>query len=209
VHTVVPEFRGANRKLLPQWLLVAMHHSQLFERWRIPIANGVSWWANRHELASVSEGFLPRAFVMYPSGVRVKPTVWNVRFNTGVVLDTDSIFHGVDEVNGTLPNITEGMRLTFNRSAPESEAWVVLDGESPVVKFSFDEMRLSISWKAYVFRSNQQRDMWISHEDDLNLPAILDTFRSDLRRRGELATEIDMEAFAYLLIKQYIQFPAF
>ncbi len=27
VHTDVPEFRGLNRKLVPQWLLVVMHHS--------------------------------------------------------------------------------------------------------------------------------------------------------------------------------------
>jgi len=42
VHTDVPEFRGANRKLFPQWLMVVMHHSGLFERWRMPIATG-SW----------------------------------------------------------------------------------------------------------------------------------------------------------------------
>ena len=31
VHTDVPEFRGANRKVIPQWLLVVMHHSGLFD----------------------------------------------------------------------------------------------------------------------------------------------------------------------------------
>ena len=31
VHTDVPEFRGANRKLFPQWLMVVMHHSGLFD----------------------------------------------------------------------------------------------------------------------------------------------------------------------------------
>ena len=31
VHTDVPEFRGCNRKVMPQWLLVAMHHSGLFD----------------------------------------------------------------------------------------------------------------------------------------------------------------------------------
>src|SRR5262249_2483957 len=32
VHTDVPEFRGANRTREPEWLLVAMHHSRLFDR---------------------------------------------------------------------------------------------------------------------------------------------------------------------------------
>ena len=34
VHTDVPEYRGANRKVVPQWLLVVMHHSGLFADWR-------------------------------------------------------------------------------------------------------------------------------------------------------------------------------
>ena len=44
VHTDVPEFRGANRKLYPQWLMVVMHHSGLFDAWRMPIATAVGWF---------------------------------------------------------------------------------------------------------------------------------------------------------------------
>jgi hypothetical protein len=50
LHTDVPEFRGANRKLHPQWLLVAMRHSGLFEDWRMPIATGVAADGNREVL---------------------------------------------------------------------------------------------------------------------------------------------------------------
>lgn len=42
VHTDVPEFRGFDRKVVPQWLLVVMHHSGLFDRWRLPIATGIA-----------------------------------------------------------------------------------------------------------------------------------------------------------------------
>ena len=31
MHTDVPEFRGLNRKIVPQWLLVVMHHSGCFD----------------------------------------------------------------------------------------------------------------------------------------------------------------------------------
>ncbi len=44
VHTDVPEFRGASRKNVPQWLLVVMHHSGLFDAWRLPIATGISYF---------------------------------------------------------------------------------------------------------------------------------------------------------------------
>ena len=48
VHTDVPEFRGANRKLYPQWLMVVMHHSGLFDEYRMPIATAVGWFNDRH-----------------------------------------------------------------------------------------------------------------------------------------------------------------
>src|SRR5947207_5994551 len=44
VHTDVPEFRGANRKVFPQWLMVVMHHSELFDEWRMPIATGIAYF---------------------------------------------------------------------------------------------------------------------------------------------------------------------
>ena len=44
IHTDVPEFRGADRKRMPQWLLVTMLHSGLFDDYRIPIATCVSWF---------------------------------------------------------------------------------------------------------------------------------------------------------------------
>src|SRR5919197_6155264 len=49
LHTDVPEFRGVNRKLHPQWLLVAMRHSELFEDWRMQIAPGVAWFHDMGE----------------------------------------------------------------------------------------------------------------------------------------------------------------
>src|SRR5207247_3739537 len=43
VHTDVPEFRGANRKLYPQWLMVVMHHSGLFDGYGMPIRTPPRW----------------------------------------------------------------------------------------------------------------------------------------------------------------------
>ena len=63
VHTDVPEFRGANRKALPEWLLVVMHHSGLFAPWRMPIATAVSWFQE------ASGG----AFAFYPDGAGSAP----------------------------------------------------------------------------------------------------------------------------------------
>ena len=63
VHTDVPEFRGANRRKFPQWLMVVMHHSGLFDAWRMPIVTAVSWW-NRCRGGE---------FVYYPEGAAGAP----------------------------------------------------------------------------------------------------------------------------------------
>ena len=88
VHTDVPEFRGVNRKLLPQWLLVVMHHSGLFEDWRMPIATGVAWF---HDCDGGE-------FAFWPDGADGPPVYHKVAYNTALLLDTDSVFHGVDRV---------------------------------------------------------------------------------------------------------------
>ena len=88
IHTDVPEFRGANRKIHPQWLLVVMHHSGLFEEWRMPIATAVSWY---HD-AKGGE------FAFYPDGAKAQPRAYPVSFNSAVILDTDSVFHGTQRV---------------------------------------------------------------------------------------------------------------
>ena len=85
VHTDVPEFRGANRKLFPQWLMVVMHHSGLFENWRMPIATGVSYFARGGETAVGGD------LAYYPNGPEGDVVVLDARHNTGIVLDLSLI----------------------------------------------------------------------------------------------------------------------
>jgi hypothetical protein len=94
VHTDVPEFRGANRTKVPQWLLVAMHHSRLFDAFRMPIATGIAYFHDCQggELA------------LYPDGPEGAPRTVPARHNTAVLLDTDSVFHGVDRVYEPRPD---------------------------------------------------------------------------------------------------------
>ncbi|MCU1352652.1 MAG: hypothetical protein JWM05_1861, partial [Acidimicrobiales bacterium] len=88
VHTDVPEFRGLDRKQVPQWLLVVMHHSGLFDAWRLHIATGVAWFGDA----------VGGAFVYWPPGdvALVGPGQHIPAVHgTAAVLDTDSLFHGV------------------------------------------------------------------------------------------------------------------
>jgi len=199
VHTDVPEFRGANRKLVPQWLLVVMHHSGLFDEYRMPIATAISWFhdCDGGELA------------YWPAGAQEDVQRHRVRFNTAMVLDTDSVFHGVDRVAEVavddLPPIRPGTVLEF----AGARTWSLRDATGNVLTtYKWEQLRFSVSWKAYCFRDEHERDTWRAHRDDLTTTVILDRLVEDLCERGLAQRDIARYgAFGQLLIDEYIRFP--
>jgi hypothetical protein len=198
LHTDVPEFRGANRKRHPQWLLVAMRHSGLFEDWRMPIATGVAWF---HDCKGGE-------FAFYPDGPGGEAVAHEVAFNTAVLIDTDSVFHGVDPIDlptGELPALRPGMHLVFDGD----EGWSVRRGEEVVATYRWDELRFSISWKAYCFAGEAERDAWRAHTDDLDLNWTIARLVDDLRERGRIDGDVPPNReLAETIIDEYIRFPA-
>jgi len=196
VHTDVPEFRGANRKKFPQWLMVVMHHSGLFDEWRMPIATAVSWF---NECTG-------GAFAFYPDGADGPAQTLAAKPNTAVILDTDSVFHGVDPVgtSGPLAPLRPGMRLTFDGN----DRWSVRAGDEVVGTYRWNEIRFSISWKAYCFADEAERRAWREHSDDLQLDAIVDRLVADLRRRGRITNgRPQATQLALMMIEEYVRFP--
>lgn len=190
VHTDVPEFRGANRKIVPQWLLVVMRHSGLFERWRMSIATAVTYFGNANG----------GALVWYDGD---EPHTYEPKHNTAAVLDTDSIFHGVDRVHGDdsiLRDVRSGQRLFHDGGG----SWSLRTGDRIIAKLTTDDLRYSASWKGYCFADESERDAWESHSDDLTLDVILDTLRADLDVERP-ASDAD---FGRLLIDRYVTFPS-
>jgi hypothetical protein len=193
VHTDVPEFRGANRKLYPQWLMVVMLHSGLFAGHRRRIATGISYFG-------AAQG---GALAYYPDGRDGAPRTLPARHNTAIVLDTDTVFHGVDRVAETqpLPALRPGLHLHW-----DEDHWRVGPADAPLARYRPDEVRFSVSWKAYCYRDEAERALVDEHRDDLSLDRILDTLKRDLRARG-LAPPGDETELARLLIDTYIRFP--
>lgn len=196
LHTDVPEFRGVNRKRHPQWLLVAMRHSGLFEEWRMPIATGVAWFHSGRG----------GEFVFYPEGPDGPRVAHEIAFDTALLLDTDSVFHGVDRVAApvAVPPLRPGMLLEL---AGDGE-WVVTDARSVVARYRWDELRFSVSWKAYCFADITERDTWRAHTTDLDVEWVVDRLVEELRARGRINGPVPpLRELALTIIDEYIRFP--
>lgn len=197
VHTDVPEFRGANRKLLPQWLLVVMLHSGLFDEWRIPIATCVSWFGNANG----------GAFTFYPEGPSGTREAIPAGHNSAILIDTDEVFHGVERVvqkQPAIPSIEKTTRLHFLGDAK----WQLREGQEALADYHWDDLRYSISWKAYCFKDEAEKQLWQSGSDDLTVDFILDRLEADLRAKGLLdGDRPEPTEFARLMVGSYVKFP--
>jgi hypothetical protein len=72
----------------------------------------------------------------------------------------------------------------------------------------WDELRFSVSWKAYCFADEEEQATWRTNADDLTLDAVLDVLLGDLRERGLVDGEPPEDPdLSRLLVETYISFP--
>jgi hypothetical protein len=166
----------------------------------MPIATGISYFGGGHG----------GALAYYPRGADGPAATYEPRHDTAVVLDTDVVFHGVDRVLGDdapLRALRPGMRLFHE----DGDHWSVRAGDTVIASYATDELRYSVSWKAYCFTDDDERATWAEHRDDLTLAVVLDRLVADLCERGRLDGAdhgLSEAELGQLLIDEYIRFPA-
>jgi hypothetical protein len=172
-HTDNPRFHGRDRSNTPMWLLRAMLWSGLFDRYAIVQATSI-WWMN-----DVEGGGL----LFWPDGPGEPPHehVGDMA-NTALVGDNHGMFHQV----GPVGPFDEGTRLVTPRAelAPmvdDSGEWAVTDRGEVCYRAPLDRYRVSVLWKADVYRNaaEQQRLM----ADTLSLHDVSCIFDRDLQRK--------------------------
>jgi hypothetical protein len=169
IHTDVPEFRGCNRTNTPEWMLVCMLHSNLFNKWRLRIATAISWFS-KHSGGELA--FYPKPF-SNPGEAVAHPT----KFNTSIILDTDSVYHGVDPVGGpntAPPVIPEGSKLIHTGNGRWKVAAPTGESLPTYEDMGWDEIRMSVQWKAFIFEDHAAKAAWRDHTDDLSPAVALD-----------------------------------
>ncbi len=203
-HYDVSEFRGANTTFLPPWLLPVMSGSGLFEPWRVKVATAILY---------PGPGPGGGRFVCYPDGPAGRPVTYEARANRAVVLDSDTVFHGVDRTAGDNPAIA---KIT-NRSwlEPHGTTWTLCrnrtDGTNQTLAtYPVADVRISISWKARCFADEADRRRFANHEDDLTFERIMGDLLAELRRRGRLPDGphgLSEEEIGLLMIDEFLEFP--
>lgn len=206
LHTDIPEFRGVRRSQVPSWLLCAMHHSGLFEPWRITIATAVTY------LVSGGSG---GALVCFRQGAGGPPHRIPARANTAAVFDSDTVFHGVERVDGDaapLAGLHRDAQLVPDGHGRWSLRCDTAEGFGAVASYRTDEVRCSISWKAYCFADEAERAA-TEHPDPataLRPQGCIDTLTGELCARGRLRSRrhgLSEEELARVIIDEFIPFP--
>lgn len=110
-----------------------------------------------------------------PDGPDAPVRYHRIRANTALVLDTDSVFHGVDRVTDDAVSVVPPVRPT-TVLVPRDHGWELVDddGAGPVVAtYRFEELRFSVPWKADRFADEADRDRWRTGNDGLDLDSVL------------------------------------
>ena len=202
-HTDVPEFRGINRTEYPTPLLTVMGHSRLFEAERIQIATAVAWFYEGED----------GGFTYWPDGPDAPPHVHEGRiFNTALEADNERMYHRVRPVGDRADGMLTGMTLDTRLERRGGDAWAIVTGEETQAELDWPALRISISWKARVFRDAEERRRYVEHDGDLEIEEVFDRFYADLSRRGidfrEPERPVEDAALMDVLGHAYIRTPS-
>jgi hypothetical protein len=200
VHTDIPEFLGADRTQLPAWLLVAMHHSGLFDDRRIATATAIAY----------VEGGIGGEFAYFEQGERrtVSP-----RPGVGVVLDADSVFHAilpVGEDDDLPPADREFMRLSRDGHRRWKLSTRSIDPPEVMGTYTSEQLRFSVSLKAYCFADERELRAWQDGVEPLDLDRVLGRLTDELIARRALDSPdhgLSDHEVATLLIREFVPFP--
>ena len=173
-HTDNPRFHGRDRTNTPMWLLRAMLWSGLFDSFEILQATAI-WWMN-----DVEGGGL----FYWPDGPDNDPLLHvGAMANTALIGDNHGMFHQVAPIGpfdaGTLL-ITPSAQLAPLDDG--SDDWAVTDHGELQFRAPLDTFRVSVLWKADIYKTAEQRAQ--RQADVLSMEQVADTFNDDLVRKG-------------------------
>jgi len=171
-HTDNPRFHGRERGNTPMWLLRAMLWSDLFDEYEIVQATAI-WWLNDVEGGGI---------YFWPNGPDNPPQhhVGDMA-NTALVGDNHGMFHQVGPV-GPFDKGTILVTPSAQLNPVGNGEWVVTDHDEEIYKASLDQYRVSVLWKANVFKNHEEREQ--KSANPLTMSEVINIFNADLEERN-------------------------
>lgn len=143
----------------------------------MPIATAVSWFSDH------AGGEL-----VYYKSKHDKGTPHPTPFNSAIVLDTDSIYHGVDPTGGLTVDPPVMIARDLHLVHKGEGQWMVTNGDGTALAgyddLGWSDIRMSVQWKAYCFRDEEERRQWKDHTDDIAPAAALKLMIGEMVRDG-------------------------
>jgi hypothetical protein len=177
VHVDMPLYRGFSAPQVPVWLMMNMTYSGLFQDWMIPIASGLAWF---YRGAGGS-------FACWADGAEAPPALERAPlWNCGVVGDNEFMFHGVTPI-GTAADraaLQGALRASDRLWAAGRDGWEIRDGERVAHRLEAGQVRISLLWKAYVFRDARHLASFEDRSMDLTADQVVEIYLADLAGRG-------------------------
>lgn len=204
-HLDAPYFWGANRFRFPQWLLVSMVFSNLFNERFVDQIQVVSYL---HE--QLLEG---GDFVYYTNSSHIGTVI--AKPGAGVIVDGSKVMHAakVYRPDVKAPHLPKDKSSELVYSG--NDFWEIYTGGVPAggAKYATTDLRISMVYRARCFSTPEEAHKYsnMAEEDMLTLDHILSTFKRDLLARkatthAKLVSMGPME-LANLIIDTYAKYP--
>lgn len=184
-HVDIPAFRGFDRTTVPIAFLTIMGQSGLFEAERVKVATAVAWL---YEGADGGFEFLPDG----PQGASVVHE--GDIHNTAIVADNDFMWHRVRPVGSPDDGMAQ-LTMDSELRTDDGGTWTIGDPGGDLASFPRDALRVSLSWKATAFISEEDRRIHDEHLSDLHADQVLRRLSEDLVAKGVDPTVPEEEPF--------------
>jgi len=142
------------------------------------------------------------AFSFFPNGAFGDRVDFKPEFNTGVILDTDSVYHRVptcqptNKTNHIPPFHPMHTQLIWDKGMKK---WLLQENSTTIRMYDDDDLRISLSWKAYLFETEEMYQLWENKEQNLTVPMVLNQWRSNLLNQGYIEADSTVEDFLVVL----------
>jgi len=207
-HLDAPYFWGASRFQFPQWLLVCMVFSGLFQDKFIDQVQVVAYF---HEWEASEER--AGSFKHWAQDLGY-PEISRADARAGSAVDGSKVVHAGDVymLGEKPPRLEKSAKNALVYQEEGSESWVLESDNVTKGVYTTDDLRWTVVYRARCFASAAEAKRYhdgLPDDEMMTLESVLDTLYADLVKKGVLASgdAPDRLELALLLLDTYIKYP--